>query len=351
MSAGAERVLTQRELNRALLARQLLLERSRLPIPRVLERIAGIQNQYAPSGYVRLWSCIEGFRREDLTRALARRSVIQGTLMRETIHLVSRRDYPLFAAGIRTSGQEWWRRVNKVPSEVDLRDFAARVRPFLQGSTRSRAEIEERVRKLGSPTTSLWGFAHWIDLVRVPPSGTWDQRRAHTFALAEDWVGALESSEDDGIEHLARRYLRAFGPAAKADIASWSALPLARLNPILERLQLRRFRDEGGKELLDLERAPLPDPDTAAPVRFLPTWDATLLVHARRTGVLPEELRARIFNTKTPHSVGTVLVDGVVAATWRYVDGRVATEPLRRLSRTERDEVDAEAEELRAFIS
>ena len=97
-----ERVLTARELNRALLARQLLLERVSLPIPRVLERIGGIQNQYAPNGYIRLWSSVEGFERDDLTRALERRSVIQGTLMRETIHLVSRRDYPLFA-GLITS--------------------------------------------------------------------------------------------------------------------------------------------------------------------------------------------------------------------------------------------------------
>ena len=124
MACCAERTLTQRELNRALLARQLLLERSRLSIPRALERIGGIQNQYAPNAYIRLWSCVEGFRRDDLTRALERRTVIQGTLMRETIHVVSQRDYALFAAGIRDSGQEWWRRVNRIGPEVDMRAFA-----------------------------------------------------------------------------------------------------------------------------------------------------------------------------------------------------------------------------------
>jgi hypothetical protein len=346
LSAGAERVLTKRELNRALLARQLLLERSRLPIPRVLERIAGIQNQYAPSGYIRLWSCVEGFRRDDLTRALGRRSVIQGTLMRETIHLVSRRDYALLAAGIRVSGQEWWRRVNKVPPDVDMTTFAAKVRGFLRGTVRGRAEIEELVRASGSPSGSLWGFAHWIDLVRVPPSGTWEQRRAHTYALAEDWVGSLVATEEEGIEHLVRRYLGGFGPARRDDIARWCAVPLGRLNPVLEGLPLRRFRDEQGRELLDVRRAALPDPDTPAPARFLPTWDATLLVHARRTGILPEEYRERIFSNRTPHSVGTFLVDGVVAGAWKHDRGRIRLEPFTRLSATVRRELKAEAEAL-----
>ncbi len=341
-----ERTLTQRELNRALLARQLLLERSRLPIPRALERIGGIQNQYAPNGYIRLWSCLEGFRRDDLTRALERRTVIQATLMRETIHLVSRRDYPLLAAGIRTSGQEWWRRVNKIGPDVDMRAFARRARRFLRGGERSRAEIEEFLRANDFPRASLWGFSHWLDLVRVPPSGTWEQRRAHTFALAEEWVGPLAASEEAGIELLARRYLGGFGPASKNDLSSWCKVPLAKLDPVLERTPLRRFRDEQGKELLDLPRAPLPDPETPAPVRFLPTWDAVLLVHARRTGILPEEYRPRVFSTKTPHSVGTFLVDGAVAGTWRYDGGKVETSEFRRLDPSTRREVREEAERL-----
>ena len=319
----AERVLTTRELNRALLARQLLLERVSLPIPRVLERIGGIQNQYAPNGYIRLWSSVEGFERDDLTRALERRSVIQGTLMRETIHLVSRRDYPLFAAGIRRSGQEWRLRVDKRADDREVAAAARKLARHLRGRTISRKE-------LGAFPA---GVGHWVNLVRVPPCGTWEQRGAHTYGLASEWVGPLEASEDDGIEHLARRYLGAFGPAAPKDIASWSKIAPKRLAPVLERMQLRRFRDEAGKELLDLPRAPLPDPETPAPVRFLPTWDATLLVHARRTLILPEEYRQRIFHTKAPHSFPTFLVDGQVAGTWRYEDGRVQLEPFARLPR------------------
>ena len=349
MAIAAERVLTRRDLNRALLARQLLLDRARLPIPRALERIGGIQNQYAPNAYIRLWSCLEAFRRDDLTHALARRTAVQGTLMRDTIHVVSRRDYPLFAAGIRASGQEWWRRVNRVPAEVDMRAFARRARRFFRGSVRNRTEIEEFLRANEFPGASLWGFSHWLDLIRVPPSGTWEQRRAHSFALAEEWVGELDASEEEGIEHLVRRYLGGFGPASKNDIGSWSKVPIAKLAPALERMALRRFRDEPGRELLDLPRAPLPDPETPAPVRFLPTWDAVLLVHARRTGILPEEYRPVVFSTKTPHSVGTFLVDGAVAGTWRYEAGRIDTQPFVRLERGAQRELRDEADRLASF--
>jgi hypothetical protein len=339
----AERVLSTRELNRALLARQLLLERVSLPIPRVLERIAGIQNQYAPNGYIRLWSSVEGFERSDLTRALERRSVIQGSLMRETIHLVSRRDYPLFAAGIRRSNQEWRLRVDKRTDDREVAAAARKLARQLRGRTVSRKELGEVARDHTS------GVGHWVDLVRVPPSGTWEQRSAHTYGLAEEWVGALDATEEEGIAHLVRRYLGAFGPAPSRDIANWSKIAATRLAPVLERLRLRRFRDEAGAELLDLPRAPLPDPDTPAPVRFLPTWDATLLVHARRTLILPEAYRERIFHVRAPHSFPTFLVDGQVAGTWRFENGRVAIEPFARLARGVRAELDDEAERLAAL--
>jgi hypothetical protein len=148
---------------------------------------------------------------------------------------------------------------------------------------------------------------------------------------------------------LVRRYLGGFGPASRKDIASFTGLAPATLEPVIGRLGLRRFRDESGGELLDVSRAPLPDPDTPAPVRFLPTWDVTLLVHARRTQILPERHRPRVFDTKTPHSVATFLVDGQVAGTWREEKGRVRLEPFERLSREVRREVDEEASRLEVF--
>ena len=338
----SERVLTQRELNRAVLARQLLLERAKLPIPRALERICGIQNQYAPNGYIRLWSCLEGFERDDLTRALERRSVIHATLFRETIHLVSRRDYPILAGAIRRSRNEWWRRVYKQP-DLDVAPAVARIEAFLRGTTRTRKELDELLR--GEPRA----IEHWVDLVRVPPSGTWEQRRANIYALAKEWAGSLDVDEDAAMQHAVRRYLAAFGPASRDDVAKFTGITRTRLNDVLERLRLRRFGDEAGTTLYDVPGGPLPDADTPAPPRVLPTWDSLLLVHARRTGVLPEQYRDHVFNVKVPPSFPTFLVDGHVAGTWKHVDGRIELDPFERIPREARRELDDEAERLAAF--
>jgi hypothetical protein len=336
--------LTQRELNRALLARQLLLERARTPIPKALERIGGIQAQYAPSMYVGLWTRLEGFERDQLTRALGRGSVVQGTLMRATIHLVSKADYWPFTAGIRKDQREWWLRVHGRGTDPRaMIAHARKVRRAMRGQALRGAELEEVLgKRLG-----LSGLA--LDLVRVPPSGTWERRRADIYALAEDWVGPPNATAAQGVELLVRRYLQGFGPASPKDIAGWAGVNLATIRPALERLSLRRFRDEVGKELVDLPRAPLPDPETPAPPRFLPVWDATLLVHARRTGILREEHRARIFNVRNPQSVNTFLVDGQVAGKWRHEQGRIELEPFGRLPKQARAELNAEAERLAAF--
>ena len=340
----SERVLTPRELNRAVLARQLLLERVSLPIPRALERMGGIQNQYALNAYIRLWSCLDGFRRGDLTRAYERRTVVHASLMRETIHVVACADYWPLILATRRARQEWWLRINKDVRERDVAAASRRLREYLRDGPRTRDEI---LALLG--TRSLVGTHHWVDLIRVPPSGTWEHRRAHTFAAAEDWLGPPEIGVDDALDHLVRRYLGAFGPAPRQDIPNWSGIPVTQLKPVLARLDLRRFRDEEGKELLDVPRAPLPEPETPAPVRFLPTWDATLLVHVRRAGILDEAYRDRIFPLNMPPSFPTVLVDGRVVATWKYEGGRVRVEPFERIPRPAQRELKEEAERLAAF--
>ena len=340
-----ERILTQRQLNRALLARQLLLERGRGSLPRALERVAGLQAQYAPSMYIGLWSRLEGFEREDLTRALERRTVVQATLMRATIHLVSARDYWPFARAIRRPRRDWYLRVQRprpVPEEMNA--AAAALRHHVAGGPLRRTAIEELLSK-----PHAQGVGLWLDLVRAPPSGTWERRRADLYAAAEDWLGPPEISARDGLEHLVRRYLGGFGPASRAEIADWAGVAVADLDPALERLELRRFRSEQGEALLDLPRAPLPDPDTPAPVRFLPTWDATLLVHARRTQVLPERFRPLVFSVKRPHSVQTFLVDGAVAGSWRHEHGELQLEPFEPLDSATRRALGEEAERLAAL--
>jgi hypothetical protein len=346
----SDRVLTTRDLNRALLARQLLLERSRVPLTRALERVAGLQTQYAPSAYVALWSRLHDFRRSSLTRALEQRRAVQATLMRVTIHIVSASDYPLFAEGVRRGRREWWLRVARRQVEgVDMEKVTDLVRARLSDGPLRQAELVKLIEAEGLPRTAWSGVGLWTDLVRIPPSGTWERRRADLYGLAEDWLGPSTATEAEGLRHLVGRYLRGFGPASLNDIASWAGLPVTTLRPVAERLTLRRFRDEAGGELLDLPRAPLPAPDTAAPVRFLPTWDATLLVHARRTHILPERYRSLVFHTKNPQSVPTFLVDGAVAGTWRYEDGRVRLDPFDGVERQVRRELEEEARRLTAW--
>jgi hypothetical protein len=341
----AERTLSGRELNRALLARQLLLERGRGSLPKTLERIGGIQAQYAPSMYVGLWSRMEAFEREKLTRALERRTVVQGTLLRTTIHLVSPRDWWTWTVAIRSARRESWLRGHRgEPSARQMEAAARRAAGRLAEGPVPRAELQKLA---GLGAAGVNGLSVFLDLVRVPPSGTWERRRADLFAGAEAWLGSRpEVSEADATVELVRSYLRGFGPATRTEIADWAGLPVARVTTALERIEPRRFRCEYGDELVDLPRSPLPDPETPAPVRFLPVWDATLLAHARRTEILPEEFRSRVFNVRTPQSVNTFLVDGQVAGTWKHEKGGVQLEPFKRLATAERQALNEEADRL-----
>jgi hypothetical protein len=257
--------------------------------------------------------------------------------MRTTIHTVSTREYWLFASGLRQAWREWQLRIDKTtPREMRRRAKTLRA-ALLSGPV---------------PAKQLDGRAQlWEAVVRVPPSGTWERRRADLYGLAEQWVGPCTVSEDDGVDHVVGSYLRGFGPAAVDDVSSWSGVPARMLAPALERLRLRRFRDEQGRELVDIPRAPLPPADTPAPVRFLPWWDAVLLVHARRTGLMPEEYRPIVFATKNPPSVPTFLVDGRVAGAWRYDAGRIELEPYERLSSSVLRELRTEGKRLAAFMS
>ncbi len=353
----AGKVLTTLDRNRALLARQLLLERSRLPLVRAVERVAGIQAQYAPSSYIGLWSRLERFGLNHLTRALEQRRVVQGTLLRSTIHLVSAGDYWAFALGSRSARQAAWLRFDrKRLSSSDLKAAAKEVRKELAGGVGERGEMLALARKRDPERpTHLWnGLSAWVDLVRAPPSGTWERRRADLYALADEWIGPPDVTPEEAVETLLSRYLRGFGPARLADAANWAGLPTADLEPAAERLTLRRFRDEEDRELIDLPRLPRPDGSTKVPPRFLPTWDATLLVHARGTQILPEDYRPLVFDTKTPHSTPTFLVDGAVAGKWEVDRSKrkatITLRPFGRLPVHARRELRGEAERLVRFM-
>ena len=306
-----ERVLTQRELNRALLARQLLLERAPLTVSRALERVAGLHAQGVESTYVALWSRLDGFRREDLTRALVRRSAVRGRLMRHTLHIVSARDYEPFEAAIRTPLLDWLWRAHRVDADAD------------------------RMR-----------------LVTVPPAGTWGYHGRAAYVQADDWLRRPRVDPGEGLVHLVRRYLAAFGPATPADVRSWAGLKRTHIDPVFETLDLRRFRDERGRTLLDLPRAPLPPAETPASPRFLLRWDNLYFGHEARARerVIPEPYRQRVIKTNAVLPP-TFLVDGFLAGTWRIEKSRVRLEPFGRLSRSDRADLAEEGERLARFLA
>lgn len=339
-----ERTLTQRELNRATLARQLLLERRRLPLVRALERVAGLQAQWAPAPYVGLWTRVEGFRRGTLERALLREDAVRAVLMRGTVHLVSRCDYGLLGSAVALP--PWVR--------AESAEIAERVHDSLLEfgrEPRTRAEVMAWLLETHGIDhdggAGLWYALRTVGrITHAPASGAWKQPRETRYVLIEhEQIDPLAARV-----HLVRRYLGAFGPASRADIAEWSGLRVRDLEPALESLEpLRRFGNEHGRDLLDVPRAPLPPGDSRAPVRFLPRYDNLVLSHADRTRVVADDHRRTVI-----HGGGmveaTFLVDGVVAGLWRVDAGRVRVEPFAPLPRAWRRDVEDEAARLEAWL-
>ena len=190
----SEPTLSPRRLNRALLARQLLLERSPLSIEAAIEQVGGLQTQYAPSGYVGLWTRLAGFRRDDLTAALDERTIIQATLLRTTIHMVSRREFWRYALGVGEARRTWALRIPGRGDEAAMIEAALRTRAALADGPKTVKELD------GLVTGFLGNAGLWVDLVRVPPSGTWERRRADRLGLAETWVGPEDATEEEGLE-------------------------------------------------------------------------------------------------------------------------------------------------------
>ncbi|HEV3479096.1 MAG TPA: winged helix DNA-binding domain-containing protein [Gaiellaceae bacterium] len=333
---------TTRELNRATLARQLLLERSRLSVAKAVERLCAMQAQSAPEAYMGLWSRLAGFQQAKLTRALEHRQVVRATLFRLTLHLVSATNHGAFAFLNHTRWREDLQREG-----IPVEELAARVERLAVSGTFTYAELRAEMPELGE---KQFRARCVTPLIHVPPSGTWGHSRVR-LTTAQRWLGLPAPSQSEAAALVVRRYLGAFGPATRRDLLEFSGLRVADVTPGLELLdgQLRRFVDEGGRELLDLPRAPRPGADIHAPVRFLPRWDALLLSHADRTRVLPTEYRSAVITGGWVHP--TFLVDGVVAGTWRFEDEKVKTGPFAPLPRTVRREVEDEERRLAVFLA
>jgi hypothetical protein len=341
------RVLTLRELNRATLARQLLLERRRTSATAVIERLAGMQAQWPQAPYVGLWSRVTGFRRETLERAIRSGTVVKATVMRGTLHLVTARDYPLFFSalqGLRPWGD---------PVSVELgRKLVPAIRALFADGPLTFQQVMEHLEQKHVTVDELTRRRAWFaartgaHVLHAPETALWSSRPQALFASIDE--PELPDTTVALVE-LVRRYLGAFGPAARADLADWSGMRVSHFAEALEALEpLRRFRDENGRELIDLPRAPLPDADTPAPIRFLPKWDNVPLAFADRRRVLPEEYRKTVI-AKNGDVAQTFLVDGVVAGRWRNENGKVVVEPFSPLPRVVRRELEEEASRLAEF--
>jgi hypothetical protein len=353
-------VLTARALNRALLERQGLLARTATPALEMVERLVGMQAQVPENPYVALWSRIDGFAAGELSALVAERRAVRSALMRATIHLVSARDclafhpltLPILAKVFRPP---WLAGLHGAdPAEV-----AAAGAELLAERPRTRGELAELLgpRFPGAdPLALAYAVTYNAALVQVPPRGVWGATGQATWAPAERFLGAA-LERDPSVDDLVQRYLAAFGPAAVADIRTWSGL--TGLRAVVERLRprLRSFRDERGRELLDVGDGPLPDPDTPAPPRFLPEYDNVGLSHADR---------ARLFSGLGPgaplpqggRAIGTLLVDGFSRANWQITeDGDTATLTIDRFAPRADDPsgsveaIAAEGEGLLAFVS
>ena len=346
-------VLSAKAVNRATLARQLLLQRETVPAVDVIGRLVGMQGQEPKHPYVGLWSRIGGFEESELDQAVAERGVVRATMFRGTLHLVTAADYlrfratisPVLEAGLKVLGD---RAAGLEPAKV-----VAAARTLLAKEPLTFTEVRDALQKqfpevneraLGYCTRMM------VPLVMYPTDARWSWSANSRFTPAEDWIGKeLHTKAEAG--ELVTRYLAAFGPATPADFQTWSGLQKAK--PLFDQLELETLTDDAGKTLYDVPDAPRPDPDTPAPVRFLPEFDNLLLSHSKRERIIADEHRPAVF-TKNLRVKSTYTVDGLVAGLWTVEKKRgVATltlTPFGRLLRKTQTELEREGTGLLRFL-
>ena len=311
--------LDRRTLNRTLLDRQLLLRRERRPALDMVEYLVGMQCQVPEAPYIGLWSRVEGFDPDELSGLMNERAVVRGSFMRCTLHLMSARDalalrpviQPVLERGYRSSP------FSKANAGIDVDELLEAGRVLIEERPRSRAE-------LGAILGERWpdhdrgslavASTYLTPVVQVTPRGVWGKSGEPRWTTMSAWLGR-EVGDDPTPDDLVLRYLRAFGPSSTRDIAGWSGL--TGVEAIVERLRprLRTFRDDAGRELLDVPDAPIADPDQPAPVRFLPPYDNVLVAYVERERIVSPELRSK---TVTNADRRALLVDGFGHGWWWF---------------------------------
>ena len=350
--------LSTKALNRATLARQFLLERARTTVPAALEHLAGMQAQAPDAPYVGLWTRLAGFRPQELAGLIETREAVRAPLMRATVHLVTAADWAALRPWVQPvlerdfASQAFARNL----AGAELSEIIAAGRTLLAGTPLTRSELGRALARRWpdrDPTSLAYAVSYLLPVVQVPPRGVWGQRGPARLAPADEWTGRPYNGEPDPAT-LMLRYLGAFGPATVQDVQAWSGL--TRLREVAGQLgqRVQRFRDEDGRELLDLPRAPRPGPDTPAPPRFLPEYDNVLLSHADRSRVITGK-RTVPLPPGNGAAQGTLLVDGLFAGTWRTTrpPGRVELQvtTFARLPKSEASAVSGEGLDLLTFIA
>ena len=352
----AETTLSRRALNRATLARQILLGREKAKVVPALARIGGMQAQLARPPFIGLWSRLEGFKREDLVRAAERKEVVRGTLMRATLHLMTREEFVAHRPALQPMLSQAMQGVLRDrTSGLDADALIDAARKYFDNAPANfealRTHLASQFPRLDVRAMGYMVRTH-LPLVQIPADGAkWAYPATADFAVAESWLGE-RLGRDPGPGALLLRYLAAFGPGTLRDFQTWSGLAV---DPdVVQKLRpkLRTFRDERGRELLDVPKAPVPGEDGAAPVRFLPEFDSVLLAFADRSRIIADEHRPAIA-TKNLLVPATFLVDGFVAGTWKIErKSKTATlsiKPFGSLPKRVRRDLEDEGERLLRF--
>ncbi len=351
-----ETVLTQRDLNRALLARQMLLEREKASAVEVVERLAGMQGQQPRPPFVGLWSRISDFHADELRSAYHDRTIVRATLMRATLHLMSARHYqqlrmplqPMLTAGLRAV-------LRQRAEGIDLPDLLERARAHFEKGPSTFGDLRAALAShFPDLDERAMGYTVRLNLplVMVPDESTWAFPANAKFTMADVWLGKNPDESEDARE-LVRAYLAAFGPAAAADMQAWSGL--GGMQGVLKgmRDELVSFRDDRKRELFDLPEAPRPPADTPASIRFLPDFDNIVLAHADRRRIIAEEFRPRVV-TKNLLVLATFLVDGFAAGIWKIERKRKAAtltlSPFEPINKKQLAAVTEEGEQLMRFL-
>jgi len=327
-------VLSGRAINRATLARQMLLEPADVSVVDAVGRLVGMQGQEPKHPYVGLWSRLSGFEEGQLDQAIRDRELVRATMFRGTLHLVTAADYlrfrttiaPVLEAGLKVLGDRG--------EGLDPEKVIKAARKLLAKEPLTFTEVRDALQEeFPGVNDRALGFCTrmMVPLVMYPTDARWSWPANARFTPADDWLGAVP--ETNAVpEELVTRYLQAFGPATPADFQTWSGLQKAK--PLFDGLELEQFTDEAGKTLYDVPSAPRPDPDTPAPVRFLPEFDNLLLAHAKRERIIADEHKPAVF-TKNLRVKATYTVDGMVAGLWTADKKRgVATLTLTPFGRT-----------------